>query len=558
MGLFDRGRERQEARTTLSQLYIRHVSSRRRFEDWKTATNLLRDIYTRERAAENTVSAERRIGCLEVPEPQPALEDFLPADYSPHMPADPLVVFQEVRSRFESDWYRHPQREQARLAELEYAKTALAQMLAAQREEAARVEEEAARFEAARHRARLALWSRYTTLDDDVASLTSTERQVDAQNTKIENRIRRLSQILADGLPRLPLPIAPDVSAATGPELNPKEVANDAEYQLELATQFDNELDIETHFRVAYSPDSRQLVIECQLPDVTVVPKAKHYRYIKSRNEINETARPQSQIKATYADAIAQVTLLCTATAFATDSHNAIDVVVFNGIVDTIDPRSGQRIRPCLITVRVTREKFAELNLEHVDPQACLKHLSAGVSKSPTELAPVKPVLEFDMVDPRFVEATDAVRTMDDRPNLLELTPTEFETLIQNLFSSMGLEAKQTRASRDGGVDCIAYDTRPIFGGKVVIQAKRYKNTVGVSAVRDLFGTLQNEGASKGILVTTSGYGSASFDFAVNKPIELIEGAQLLYLLEEHTGLKARIEPPDDWRDPIPDGGEAY
>jgi hypothetical protein len=37
---------------------------------------------------------------------------------------------------------------------------------------------------------------------------------------------------------------------------------------------------------------------------------------------------------------------------------------------------------------------------------------------------------------------------------------------------------------------------RPIFGGKVVIQAERYKNTVGVWAVRDLFGTLQNEGAS--------------------------------------------------------------
>jgi restriction system protein len=168
----------------------------------------------------------------------------------------------------------------------------------------------------------------------------------------------------------------------------------------------------------------------------------------------------------------------------------------------------------------------------------------------------VKPVLEFSMADARFVTATDAISTMDDRPNLMELTPTEFETLIQNLFTSMGLEAKQTRASRDGGVDCVAYDTRPIFGGKVVIQAKRYKNTVGVSAVRDLFGTLQNEGASKGILVTTSGYGAASFDFANNKPIELIEGANLLYLLEEHCGLKARIEPPEEWQDPYPDSGE--
>jgi restriction endonuclease Mrr len=146
---------------------------------------------------------------------------------------------------------------------------------------------------------------------------------------------------------------------------------------------------------------------------------------------------------------------------------------------------------------------------------------------------------------------------MDKRPNLLEMKPTDFESLIQNLFTKMGLEARQTRPSRDGGVDCVAFDTRPIFGGKVVIQAKRYKNTVGVSAVRDLFGTLQNEGASKGILVTTSGYGPASFEFAHNKPIELIDGGNLLYLLETYTGVTARIEPPDDWKDPAPDAGEA-
>jgi restriction system protein len=72
------------------------------------------------------------------------------------------------------------------------------------------------------------------------------------------------------------------------------------------------------------------------------------------------------------------------------------------------------------------------------------------------------------------------------------------------------LDTKQTRPSRDGGVDCVAFDQRPMFGGKVVIQAKRYPNTVDVSSVRDLYGTVQNEGASKGILVTTSGYGQAS------------------------------------------------
>ena len=64
--------------------------------------------------------------------------------------------------------------------------------------------------------------------------------------------------------------------------------------------------------------------------------------------------------------------------------------------------------------------------------------------------------------------------------------------------------------------------------------------------MRDLFGTVQNEGASKGILVTTSGYGPSSFQFASGKPLELIDGSNLLYLLAEHAQVDARIIDPDD------------
>ncbi len=61
----------------------------------------------------------------------------------------------------------------------------------------------------------------------------------------------------------------------------------------------------------------------------------------------------------------------------------------------------------------------------------------------------------------------------------------------------------------------------------------------GVS-VRDLYGTVMNEGATKGILVTTADYGPDAYDFAKNKPLTLMNGANLLYLLEKH-GHKARI-----------------
>ncbi|OYX25468.1 MAG: restriction endonuclease, partial [Flavobacteriales bacterium 32-35-8] len=129
--------------------------------------------------------------------------------------------------------------------------------------------------------------------------------------------------------------------------------------------------------------------------------------------------------------------------------------------------------------------------------------------------------------------------------NLASMHWEDFEHLIREIFeqefSINGGEVKVTQSSRDGGVDAIAFDPDPIRGGKIVIQAKRYTNIVGVSAVRDLYGTVMNEGATKGILVTTSDYGSDSFKFAKDKPITLINGGNLLYLLEKH-GYEARID----------------
>jgi restriction system protein len=47
-------------------------------------------------------------------------------------------------------------------------------------------------------------------------------------------------------------------------------------------------------------------------------------------------------------------------------------------------------------------------------------------------------------------------------------------------------------------VDAIAYDPEPIRGGKIVIQAKRYTNTLGVAAVRDLLAPFITKALSRG------------------------------------------------------------
>ncbi|MBV9867173.1 MAG: restriction endonuclease [Abitibacteriaceae bacterium] len=305
--------------------------------------------------------------------------------------------------------------------------------------------------------------------------------------------------------------------------------------------------------KVAYIPESKQLVVEYDLPPFALVPEVSSYKYIKVRDEIADTKHPNTARRELYNGIVAQIAIRTLHELFEADRTGHLDTIVFNGYVDSIDAGTGKPIRPCLVTVRTTKDAFSQLDLSRVDPIACLKSLSASVSKSPAELAPVRPVLEFNMVDSRFIEESDVISGLDSRTNLMELTPGEFEALISNLFGKMGLETRLTQASRDGGVDCVAYDPRPIFGGKVVIQAKRYKHTVGVSAVRDLYGTVQNEGASKGILVTTSGYGKAAYQFAEGKPLELLSGSHLLFLLAEHAGIEAKIEMPDNWKDIAPD-----
>lgn len=299
-----------------------------------------------------------------------------------------------------------------------------------------------------------------------------------------------------------------------------------------------------------YQAESKQLIVAYDLPSYdALIPAQKAFKYVKASDSVTESPRPESQRRSTYTAVVAQTSLRSIQEVYAADTGRHVDTVVFNGYVNAIDRGTGKPMRPCIVTVRTNRDVFQDIDLAHVDPVTCLKTLNASVSKSAAELAPVRPVLELNMSDPRFIEEGDVLSTLDQRPNLMDLTPGEFESLITNLFQTMGLETRQTQASRDGGVDCVAFDPRPIFGGKVVIQAKRYKNTVGVSAVRDLFGTMQNEGASKGILVTTSGYGKAAFEFANGKPIELLAGSNLLYLLQEHGGVEAKIVMPDDWKE---------
>ena len=211
---------------------------------------------------------------------------------------------------------------------------------------------------------------------------------------------------------------------------------------------------------------------------------------------------------------------------------------MYNGWIKYIDKSTGQDAESCIITVETSKEKFSNINLENVDYKECIKGLKGIFAPSILSLTPVVPYMNINREDSRFIESKEVSEIALDGFNLATMPWEDFEYFVRELFDKMfnvnGGEVKVTQASHDGGVDAIAFDDDPIRGGKFVIQAKRYNNVVPVSAVRDLYGTMIHEGATKGILVTTSSYGKDAYDFSKDKPITLIDGQALLGLLNKY------------------------
>ena len=290
--------------------------------------------------------------------------------------------------------------------------------------------------------------------------------------------------------------------------------------------------------QVAYRPENGDLVVEFELPSQEVIPRERGYRYVKSRDVVDPLPRPEAEIKQRYAQLIACVALRTLHEIFCATPADVVAAILFNGRVSTIDRTTGKPDRPHLLSVSAERPKFMDLVLAEVEPAACVKkRLNALVSPNPFDMEAIEPFITFDLRRFRFTDDLDVVAGLDSRPNLLKLSPTEFEHLVRQLFIAMGTEAWTTIPSKDGGVDAVATSKSLFFGGVCLIQAKRWTGIVGLESVHALTGVMADHNATTGVLVTTSWFGRASEQFAQRNRITLINGAELKHLIKEKLGI---------------------
>ncbi len=109
---------------------------------------------------------------------------------------------------------------------------------------------------------------------------------------------------------------------------------------------------------------------------------------------------------------------------------------------------------------------------------------------------------------------------------LLGMKPAESEDYNTGLFYRLGFTTRAVGQSHDGGIDVIAEKD----GIKSFIQCKKFiTSEVTVGAVRDFYGSLADRIANgKGYFITTNKFTLEAEKFAEDKPIELVDGHDLI------------------------------
>jgi restriction system protein len=294
---------------------------------------------------------------------------------------------------------------------------------------------------------------------------------------------------------------------------------------------------------VAYSPRGEQAVVRFELPTVEVVPQAASYTYVVTTAMMRQKARPAGQVAQLYRSLVSQIALLYMRDLFEADPD--LDNVELGGHVHAINPATGQREYPCLISVAVDRATYTGINLRDVTPEVCLRHLNALISHHPHLVEPITPVRDFDLARYAFAESVDVVAGMDSRADLTKLTPVEFEHFVRQLFEARGLKGWTTERTGDDGVDAVVINPDPIVGGLTIVQAKKYTRVLGVNHIRELVGAMDEKRAGRGIIVTTSWFASGCWTKAAeNGRVELIDGPRLRHLVQKHLNMDVLVAPP--------------
>lgn len=136
-----------------------------------------------------------------------------------------------------------------------------------------------------------------------------------------------------------------------------------------------------------------------------------------------------------------------------------------------------------------------------------------------------------------FLFAKKRSRLVDQQTSLEKLRETgwkNFEILVAEAYRRQGYSVEYSLGQgADGGVDLVLKKA----GRTSLVQCKQWKVfSVGAPVIREMFGLMTAERADEAIIVTSGKFTRDAQSFAAGKPIRLIDGPQLLALIQSVQG----------------------
>jgi restriction system protein len=117
------------------------------------------------------------------------------------------------------------------------------------------------------------------------------------------------------------------------------------------------------------------------------------------KGELKEYYISDTQLLKMYDTSIYNICLRTLHEIFEADKADGIDIVVFNGWVETINNATGKKVNNCIVSVQARKEGFIQIELANVDPKACFKSLKGVGSSKLSELTPIQPILQINRTD---------------------------------------------------------------------------------------------------------------------------------------------------------------
>ena len=192
------------------------------------------------------------------------------------------------------------------------------------------------------------------------------------------------------------------------------------------------------------------------------------------------------------------------------------------------------------ITPAIMREEIPEFaEFAKVKPKATLHKVAAPTTeeeKTPT-----------DMMNEAFASINDDL-VEDLLSKLHNVDPQRFEHIVIDLLVKMGYggniedAAQVTQYRKDDGIDGIIKEDK-LGLDKIYVQAKRWTATVGKPDIHGFIGALSEQGANKGVFITTSKFSAEARQFKPKSDVKiiLIDGRELCqYMIEYGVGVSVK------------------